>query len=216
MLLVGKSGSGKSVLCANLVADKRFFGGSKSFDLIFSFSPTGLSDDIQLSLKIPESHVFTDLVKEGIPALQKIQTFQEKEVKEKGASKAKQILLLFDDCIQSNDFMKSPAFIKCFTLNRHINCTVMLCSQHFKKVPRVCRLQASFLCFFAISNSEAETLTEEFAPPRMTKKQFMRLIDDTLTEQYNFLTINMKAPWEQRFRKNLSEVINLDYYRQLN
>ena len=77
----------------------------------------------------------------------------------------------------------------------------------------MCRLQANYLAFFAVSNSEPELLAEEFAPPQMNTKQFIRLIDDTLKEPYSFLGINLKQPWESRFRKNLNEVINLDYYR---
>ncbi len=96
---------------------------------------------------------------------------------------------------------------------RHFNFSVFLCSQHFKRIPRICRLQASYLCFFALSNSECEVLCEEFAPPQMKKDNFFRMIDDTLKEPYSFLTVNMKSPWETRFRKGLAQVINLDSYR---
>ena len=213
ILLVGKSGSGKSTLLVNLVTDKRFYGGSKSFDHIFLFSPTGLADDVQKALKIPPSCVFTDLMTEALPAIEKIEKFQEDEIEKNGAAKAKQILFIFDDVISNTKFMSSPCFVKSFIANRHFNATTILCSQHFTRIPRVCRLQASYLAFFAISNSEAELLAEEFSPPMMKKKDFMRLIDETLTEPFSFLGINMKAPWESRFRKNLDQAINLDLYR---
>ena len=75
--------------------------------------------------------------------------------------------------------MNSPQFIGAFIKARHFNFSVFLCSQHFKRIPRICRLQASYLCFFALSNSECEVrffcfdcrahdflqvLCEEFAP----------------------------------------------------
>ena len=110
--------------------------------------------------------------------------------------------------------MNNPVFTSAFIKCRHYNFTVFLCSQHFKRIPKVCRLQASYLCFFAVSNTEAECLAEEFAPPQMKKDQFMRLINDALTvQQYSFLTINMRCPWETRFRRGLANVINLDQYR---
>ena len=56
-------------------------------------------------------------------------------------------------------------------------------------------------------------LCEEFAPPHMKMGSLFRMIDDTLKEPYSFLTVNMKAPWETRFRKGLAQVINLDSYR---
>ena len=46
------------------------------------------------------------------------------------------------------------------------------------------------------------------------ENNFMQLIDDALTEPFSFLTINMKSPWETRFRRGLANVINLDHYRQ--
>lgn len=214
LLLVGKSGSGKSTLLANLVADPRFYGGKKSFDLMFLISPTGLADDVQKALKIPESQVFTDLMGEGIPALARIHAHQEDEIKKYGAGKAKKILVIFDDCVGDTKFMREKSFVQSFIACRHYNCTTILCSQHFTRIPRVCRLQANYLAFFQVSNSEAELLAEEFAPPRMKKKAFLQLVDDAMSEKHSFLGINMKQPWESRFRRNLDEVINLDYYRQ--
>jgi hypothetical protein len=214
LLLIGKSGSGKSTLLANLVSDKRFYG-DKCFDLTFLISPTGEADDIQKSIKIPPNQVFTDIMGDGIPALAAIQAHQEKDIKENGAAKAKRILIIFDDVIGNEKFMREPAFVKSFIACRHYNCTTILCSQHFTRVPRVCRLQANYCAFFAVSNSEAELLAEEHGPPQMHKKQFLKMIDDTLKDPYSFLGINLKQPWETRFRKNLNEVINLDYYRQL-
>jgi hypothetical protein len=110
-------------------------------------------------------------------------------------------------------FMFSPQFINCFIKLRHYNMTVFVLSQHFKRLPKICRLQASYLCFFAISNTEAECLTDELAPPGMHKSGFHRLITDVLEEPYQFLTINMKVGWATRFRKGLAQTINLDQYK---
>jgi hypothetical protein len=213
-MLIGKSGSGKTTLLTNLIFDKRFYDGTKYFSHIFLFSPTALGDDVQKALNIPESCIFTELMEEGLPALKKIQEYQAIQIKEKGALGAKQICVIFDDVIGNLKFMHESAFIKSFIACRHFNCTTFLCSQHFTRVPRVCRLQANYLAFFAISNSEAELLVEEFSPPGMHKKQFMRLIYETLHDPFTFLGINMKVSWETRFRKNLGELINLNYYMQ--
>jgi hypothetical protein len=152
-------------------------------------------------------------MEESILCLRKIEAHQEKEIKEKGSGKAQKFCIIFDDVVGHVKLMNSPEFIGAFIKARHFNFSVFLCSQHFKRIPRVCRLQSSYLCFFALSNSECEVLCEEFAPPQMKKESFFRMIDDTLKEPYSFLTINMKAPWETRFRKGLAQVINLDSYR---
>jgi len=182
---------------------------------MFLISPTGLADDVQKALGVPPKQCYTDLHGEAIPALEAIHKFQADEIEKKGAHKAKQVLVIFDDVVGDPKFLKEPCVIKSFIASRHYNQTTVLNTQHFKRVPRAARMQASFLCFFALSNSEAEMVTEEYAPPKMTKKQFMRLIDDTLTEEFSFLTINMRVPWASRFRAGLGEIINLDWYRAL-
>ena len=211
-IIVGKSGSGKSVLLYNLLMREEFYDKYKYFDKIFLISPTAEQDDVQKALKIPDSCVFTDL-DEATIALRTIEAHQEAEIKKVGSGKARKFCLIFDDCVGHRKFMNSPEFINAFIKARHYNITVIFLSQHFKRLPKICRLQASFLVFFAISNTEAQTVSEEFSPPGVNAKEFLRLIDDVLTEPYQFLTIKMKAPWPTRFRKGLAETIDLEQYR---
>ena len=213
-ILVGKSGSGKSVLLHNLLMRKEFFNKYQYFDKIFLVSPSAECDDIQRGLNLPPSCVFTDLI-EGELALEKIEKFQSEQIKKLGSGKAQKFCIVYDDCIGHTKFMNSPVFISSFIKCRHYNFTVFLCSQHFRKVPKICRMQASYLCFFAVSNSDVETLCDEFAPPSMKKDAFFHMVNNTLTERYSFLTINMRSPWETRFRKGLAEVIPLDAYRDI-
>ena len=214
ILLVGKSGSGKSVLLHNLLTRPEFFGKYKYFSKIFIVSPTAECDDIQKALELPSGCIFTDM-EEAATALSKIEDFQAEEIKKKGSANAGKFCIIFDDVIGHTKLMNNPVFTSAFIKCRHYNFTTFLCSQHFKRVPRICRLQASFLCFFAVSNSEAETMASEYMPPQMKKDQFMRLVNDALGERYSFLTINMRSPWETRFRKGLARTIDLNHYRGL-
>ena len=211
-LLIGKSGSGKSVLMHNLLTRKEFFNKGEYFDRVILISPTGESDDIQKSMGIDESMVFTDM-EEAENALKILQRVQEEDVKQNGSDGASKVCVIMDDVASQAKFMRSEAFISLFIRSRHFNCTVFLLSQHFKIIPKICRLQASQMYFFAVSNTESECLCEEQAPPKMKKRNFMRLVDDTLREPYSFLSICLKSPWETRFRRGLAMVINLDEYR---
>ena len=212
MLFVGKSGSGKSTLLANMLMNKQFYGKHKSFKHIFLISPTGESDDIQKSLKLPTECIVTDLM-EAIPFLEKIYTYQSEQIKKHGASKVGQILIIMDDVVSHKKFMNSPIFTKCFVANRHANLTVQLCTQHYKHVPKLCRLQANTLFFFAIGNTDCQMLIEDFGPPRMKRDQFEELIYDAMKEPYSFLKIDMKKPWEERFSQGLQDTIDLEYYK---
>jgi ABC-type dipeptide/oligopeptide/nickel transport system ATPase subunit len=208
LILCGKSGSGKSTLLASLLNDEkgRFYTGF--FDHVFLFSPTAGGDDIQKQYGVTENHVFTDL-EESIEILQTIQEAQKEAVKQAGADKAPNYALIFDDIIGDTKFMNSKEFVKCFYQSRHINCTTFLCTQHYKRVPRVCRLQAGFVCFFKGSRSEVEMICEEFAPPLIHKDHFTAIVDGVTSKPYAFFTINMKVDWTERFRNCLWPVIHI-------
>ncbi len=215
VIISGKSGCGKSTLLANLMCDPRFYGKSEQkpkgwFDKVFLFSPTANGDDVQKSLGIDKKHVFTDL-DEAPELLEIILDSQQKKLDDsEGADKVEQFAIIFDDVIGDTAFMNERAFTRCFYQVRHVNCTTFICTHHFKRVPKVCRLQANFVFFFQGSASEVEIVTEEFAPPEYTKKEYARLVNDASCEKYSFLTINMNVGWDRRFRKRLNEFISLD------
>lgn len=207
VIISGKSGSGKSTLLANLITDDRFYKGW--FDKIFVFSPTANGDDVQKALGVPANNVFTDL-DEAPQVLDLIlDTQQTKLDKAAGAHKVPQYCIIFDDVIGNTQFLNDKAFMRCFYQVRHVNCTTFVCTQHFKRVPRVCRLQANFIFFFQGSQSEVEMMAEEFAPPIMSKREFMHMVTTVTAEPFSFLTINMKVHWGTRFRKNLNKMIVL-------
>lgn len=219
VIMSGKSGCGKSTLLANLLLDARFYGPSEQkpkgwFDKIFLFSPTANGDDIQKSLGIDKKYVFTDL-DEAAELLDMILDTQQKKLdKADGADKVPQYAIIFDDVIGNTRFMNEKAFTRCFYQVRHVNCTTFICTQHFRKVPKVCRLQANFVFFFQGSAAEVEIVTEEYAPPMYTKKEFMQLVNDATSQRYSFLTINNKVGWDKRFRRNLDEFITLAHMEQ--
>lgn len=212
-ILIGTTGMGKSTLLTNLIVKPQFFG-KDVFDFKFLISPTAEGDDVQKALGIKEKDTFTNL-NEAPFILQSIIKCQKKMIKDKGNAEAPQILVVFDDCISDPIFVKTNEFVKCFIASRHINATTMICSQSWSAVPRRCRLQARNIFFFDSPLSEVELLCLEYCPARMTKPQFYKMVEYATSEPYSFLYINKNVPVEQRFRKNLSEVINLNHFRKL-
>lgn len=215
-IVSGKSGSGKSTLLTNWFTDPRFYGPSPErpngwFDKVFLFSPTAGGDDVQKALNIPKNHVFTDL-EEAPELLEVILDSQSQKIENgDGAHTVEQFAVIFDDVIGDVEFMNSKEFTACFYRVRHANLTTFICTQHFNRVPRICRLQANFVVFFQGSQSEVETIVEEFAPPCYTKNEFRQLVTDATSKtRFDFLTICMKVGWEHRFRRNLNEFITLD------
>jgi hypothetical protein len=186
----------------------------KTFTHRFLISPTAEGDDVQKALKIPSSGTFTNL-KSAPYFLSIIMKSQKQKIKKKGSHKAPQILIIYDDVISDPNFMRSNEFIKSFIASRHYNLTVMLATQSWTACPRRCRIQARNIFFFAAPLSEVEKLCEEHCPPRFTKQQFFLMVAWATNEPYSFLYINKSVPMKERFRKNLSEIINLDVFRNL-
>jgi hypothetical protein len=214
VIISGKSGSGKSTLLANLITDGRFYGKSKQkpngwFDKIFLFSPTANGDDIQKSLGIPKNRVFTDL-SEAPELLEVILDTQQMKIDNaSGAHKVAQFCIIFDDVIGDKHFMNSKEFTRCFYQVRHVNCTTFICTQHFHRVPNICRLQANFVFFFQGSAYEVATVVEDYSPPLYSKKDFEQIVNEATRTKHSFLTINMKVGWDLRLRRNLDEFIQL-------
>jgi adenylate kinase family enzyme len=214
VIISGKSGSGKSTLLANLITDGRFYGKSKEkpngwFKKIFLFSPTANGDDIQKALGIPKKYVFTDL-DEAPELLEVILDSQQKKVDNaEGAHKVDQFCIIFDDVIGNKKFMNSKDFTRCFYQVRHVNCTTFICTQHFHRVPNICRLQANFVFFFQGSAYEVNTVVEDYSPPMYSRKDFESIVNDATKNKHSFLTINMKVGWDLRLRRNLDQFIHL-------
>lgn len=206
-LLSGGSGSGKTMLCLNLLKRKHFF--KNYFDVIFLFSPTAGKDETQQLLNIPSSNICSDLDHEGPEHLDFIFEVQQKEIESNGISDSDKILIIFDDIISSVKFLNSPIYKKVLIQGRHSNISSITLTQKFHAIPRTLRLQMTDVFFFPSSRSEVERLVSEFTPPGKTKKQFEQLVNTATSGQYSFLYINMKSPVSKRFRKNLDTYLKI-------
>jgi hypothetical protein len=142
--------------------------------------------------------------------LEHIFSVQDKIIKSKGIEKSPKILLIYDDMQANAKFMRSKIFLRSFIANRHSNITTIFLSQSFTRTPRACRLQASNIMIFPASESEINLLVDEFCPAHTTSAQFYELVKEATKDQFNFLHINCKAPMQDRFRKNLDTILNIN------
>ena len=110
-LMVGSSGMGKSTLLVSLLTEKRFFKGA--FDESLIVSPTCFSDDVQQALNLDPDNCIDD-VSQAPSIIGDLMKEQRGLIEEKGAHRAPQICLLYDDCIGDRDLLKSPQFVKSF------------------------------------------------------------------------------------------------------
>lgn len=208
-LCIGKSGSGKSNVIANMLTKKEFM--KDFFDEIYLFSPTAKSDDIVEHLNLKEEHIIDNLDESSIIKLNKIVDDNTEKIKKNGiknTAKNSKILIICDDCISEKIFIKSNILSKLATAGRHALISTIICSQSYTKVPRVIRLQAQGMIVFPSSNDELDLLCEDLCPAGMSKKDFLELIKYATEERYSFLFVNhhVKNP-KEKFRKNFNEII---------
>ena len=207
ILFVGASGSGKSTLLVQLMTQPVFYAGW--FDRVILISPTGRSDDVQGHLNLDEDDIIDEL--DSAPKfIGELMEDQRNDIEDLGADKAKQIALIYDDCISHRDLMKSKEFVASFVASRHYNFTTMLCTQSYTRVPRVARIQCQSLFYFKGGNGEMELLAEEMAAPGFSKRRMFKLINFATDGKYTFLHVNRREPFETRYRKNLDQIIDLN------
>jgi hypothetical protein len=202
LVIVGTSGSGKSVLTSHLV--RNVYKGY--FDRTVIFSPTAENDPAYKGIA-PKRDYKVDLKPAEIKHL--FQT-QKNKVKAMGKSHAPRMLILFDDVIADNKFMNTPDFMKCFFQSRHHNISIILCAQSYMRVPRSARLNATDLCLFPASESEIKRIGKEYCPPHTSQRSFEDLIRHATAERFSFLYINTQCDPEKRFRRKFDAVLTLD------
>lgn len=208
IIINGKSGSGKSTLLARLMTEGHFYKGY--FDYVLVFSPTGSQDDIIQYLELPEENIFTEF-DESI--LENILESQKELIEENGVDQAPKICIIFDDIISDQKFLRTKIILKLFSMCRHYNIQVIINSQSWTKVPRALRLNCNGVFMFPASMSELDLICEEYCPPNLHKKDFLKVVQYATKERYNFLFINNHEHYETRYRKNLDEIINLDQFK---
>lgn len=208
LLVVGRSGTGKSTVCNYICTEPKFYGGG-FFHHIFLFSPSGKTDDLSEHLKLDEDHMITDPTEEK---LMEIIDNQDALIKDKGikwTGKNSRVLIILDDIVSNQNFLKSSAMIKLCTMGRHSLISSVINTQSYTKIPRVVRLQANGLILFPSSNNEVKLLVEDICPPHTKKKDFFKLVEYATSGKHSFLYCNNFDPVETRFKKNFDTYIRV-------
>lgn len=209
-ILSGRSGSGKSNLLINLLTNEKFY--KNFFDVIFLISPTaGKLDDSYVALTESKQKSKIAIINVLDPdTIEDIMEINKGIIEEEGVDKAPRILMCYDDIISDTKFMNSRPFVHSFVASRHYNASVIVCTQRFNSVPRVCRLQANAIFYFKGTNSEQEVLGQEFCPPGYRwRREFLPIIDFATKEKYSFLFINGQADSEHQYRIGLHQIMEL-------
>jgi hypothetical protein len=207
MCVVGKSGSGKTMAIINMLTNKNML--DDVFDFVYLFS--GIKPDPELikPLKLPQHQVFNDFTEDDVKTLM---TKMERSVEKNGMKNTPSVLFIFDDILGKPKFLKSETMSKLITTNRHMNISVIILSQYFRKLPPVVRTNASYYMVFPSSLVEIEKVADELCPPNISKKKFIDIIQYATDAKFNFISINTKCDKDMMLRKNFGQILDTDQF----
>lgn len=212
MMISGRSGSGKTNCLINILTNEYLL--KDYFHYIIVFSPTaGKYDDSYKALKLPPENFKTDF---GPEDLNNLIESRKTLIDKKGIEwvvKNSRVLIILDDVIANRDFLNSPEALKMFALLRHYQVSIIVLMQSYNKLPRALRINSNATIVFPSTQSEIEVLLDEITPAGLQKKQFQKVIEYSTDGRYDFLYINNHAEPNKRIRKNLTEIIDLDQFK---
>ena len=221
-MVVGSIGSGKTIFLCNMLLNKDMYGKDKTgrpyWDEIFVF--TNSSDDILQKLiddkVIPKEHVKHHPTEKH---LKSVINKQKEMVKKSNGDWAKvpRLFIVLDDIIDC-DIVKSNTFKSLCSRPRQINCSVFVLSQYYFSLPKICRQNATNIFCFSGNVQDKEALADTFTPPSLTKKEFGDILGFCWSkdEKYShpFIHIDRRQSEQQRFRKCLLDVIDIDSFKK--
>ena len=199
-LVIGRSGSGKTQAIVNMMTNTALL--DDYFDIVYLFTDAKPDRELIKDLKLEKKYIISDFKEDQVL---EIMNKAERTIQEKGFKNSPKIMMIFDDILSNQKFLKSKTVVKLATANRHFNISYIFASQYFKKLPPVLRTNARYYMIFPSSQSETIKMADDLTPARMSNKKFIELLGHATKERYSFLSINTDSqePLRRKFENIL-------------
>ena len=200
--MVAPTGSGKTNVICNILDN--FLKDYYDEIYLFCLSPCDM-----LKPFIDKDKVYMD---DDPTHLERILAEQDKTIAEKGYDRAKHVLIILDDIVQSNTFLKHQILNKVAYSGTWSKISCIITTQNYNHIPRRLRLNIhSILLFHGITDSEIQRFCEEHASAYMSKKDFVGMVKYALSNQYDFLFYNRTNPNKREaYRRNFEEILRIN------
>ncbi len=219
-LVIGLSGSGKTILLQSLITD--VYAGS--FERVFIFSPSifvdyswmPVKDFISKELKLTESDdekFYFDSYNEE--ALQHIIDTQHKIIKymkEHNYKKMFNIAIILDDLADDTHALRSSKILhQLYIRGRHDYITTITAVQRYYCLAPIIRLNVRMIFIYKLRNQkDLDQITEELSA-LVDKKTFLDIYNKATEQPYSFLYINLISQDKNNmFFINFSQRIQID------
>ena len=196
-ILLGPSGSGKSILLQNMILDiyknlfQRIYIFSPSIDVDYqTWEPvkTYIEKDLKIKHTTEEPIYFSEYNSEELEKIintqRKVTEFQKK----KNHKKLYQILIVIDDFANSVEFSRHSKLLhSLFTRGRHSQISTIVATQKFTALHPIIRVNASELFVFRLRNyQDLECFINEVSA-LIDKRSLLEMYNMATNEPYSFL-----------------------------
>ena len=136
---------------------------------------------------------------------------QDKLIEKEGYKKAPHILIILDDIVQSNTFLKHEVLNKIAFSGTWSKISCIITSQSYVQIPRRIRLNAhSVILFHGLTDTELERFCSEHASPYLSKQKFCEMIKYSLEEPFSFMFYNRTNPnKKEAYRKKFDKILKI-------
>lgn len=115
-------------------------------------------------------------------------------------------LVVFDDLVLSKDLSKVEQY---WIRGRKLSCSVIFISQSYFRIPKIIRNNCSYMVLLKLSGQrEVNLILSEFGLG-ITKEQLLDAYRTATAEKLQPLLIDLEADPPERFRKGVSEIIEI-------
>jgi hypothetical protein len=210
MTISAPRGSGKSFLVKELLSKGKL---AQKFKYIVVMNPSiELNDDYKEYLNNPKFTLLSDFNGETIDDLFQVQVKCMKKVRQRERTethlprlKCPRTLLILDDAIDSGVMNFRGAVDKIAERGRHINMSMILCSQRISAISRSIRLNSDyFIIFSPHSIGETEQYLEQFVS-RQDRKKVRDMMKTIFDQDYAFIVLDNKQKMTEKLRWSIAQ-----------
>ena len=213
MLIIGRSGSGKSSILSCAVALPSWYGNDFEGDNIYIFTGSPGDDKMERLIEfkeIPNGNVFYDWNDNEVSMIYDTMVEDWNEAVKEG-KRPKDTLFIIDDLSFTNKFRsesaKNSMMNKLYQNARKFNGSVLVTSQKYSSIATPVRENANCLITFSATNKQMALMESDFnyLP---NQKDFERIFRKATNEKHGFLFVNVDAPMNERYlNKNFESLL---------
>ena len=217
-IILGPSGSGKSVLLQNMILDiykdcfSRIYIWSPSINIDYTWQPVKQYIEKQLKVDSNEEKIYFDSydpdeLENVIHTQHKITNYMKKN----GSTKLFQILIIIDDFADDPSFTRQSKLLhSLYTRGRHNQISTITSTQKFSAIHPIVRVNATELYIYRLRNyTDLEAFIEEVSAI-MDKKTILDFYNYATSIPYGFLYVKLtEKSKDNMFYQNFSKRLTI-------